>query len=59
MDFVGPSRAHIELEQVTFTGGPSFTPNGTMYIPHPPKVQYVGEPRPEIDDAWEELTSGM
>ncbi|KAF2099745.1 hypothetical protein NA57DRAFT_75250 [Rhizodiscina lignyota] len=54
----GPARSHIEVELVRFTGGPSFLPNGSMYIPHPTEKKYVGDPEPEIDQNWEELTWG-
>jgi hypothetical protein len=28
-------------------------------VPHPDPITYVGDPSPEIDRAWEELTWGM
>ena len=46
----------LKLEEVTFTGTPMFTENGTMSMPPSP---YVGEPSPEIDEAWDALISGI
>ncbi|KAJ5552112.1 hypothetical protein N7494_001490 [Penicillium frequentans] len=54
----GPAREHIELQQVIFTGSSSFTYAGVEFQHHPPQVRYVGEPSPEIDKAWRDLTSG-
>jgi hypothetical protein len=53
-----PARQHIGLEQVKFTGSPAFRPDGKLYIPNPPKVNYTGDPSPEIDRAGEELIWG-
>ena len=55
---VEPSRAYIERREMTFNGGPVFSPNWTYYVPNPDPVKYVGEPSPAIDDAWEELIGG-
>lgn len=41
-----------------FNGGPAFYDNGTLYIPNPDAIKYVGEPSAEIDKAWEDLTDG-
>ncbi|KAJ5947843.1 hypothetical protein N7466_000858 [Penicillium verhagenii] len=52
------ARQHIELEQVIFTGSPSYTYAGVEFQHHPAKVQYVGKPSSEIDQAWTDLVSG-
>jgi hypothetical protein len=49
----------VELEEVVFTGGPAYDENGTMYVPNPSKIDYIGDPSPKIDDAWNELIEGM
>lgn len=54
-----PAKTHIQVEQVRFTGGPAYSEEGEMYIPNPAKVKYVGDPTPEIDQAWEKLIAGM
>ena len=46
------------METVTFTGAPVFMENGTFYVPNPGKTKFVGQPSPEIDEAWEEITAG-
>jgi hypothetical protein len=56
--FVGPAKSALRMKQVTFTGGPSFRANGSIFIPNPDTVKYVGTPTPEIDEAWELLTGG-
>ena len=53
------ARPYIEKHDTVFTGGPVFAPNGTYYVPHPDKIDYVGEPSPGVDQAWEELTWGI
>ncbi|KAK4444366.1 hypothetical protein QBC34DRAFT_360343 [Podospora aff. communis PSN243] len=53
-----PLRSEIETEIVTFTGAPVFMENGTFYVPNPGDKTYIGEPSPEIDEAWEEITAG-
>lgn len=58
-NWIGPAKQFIEVEQVHFTGGPAFHADGKLYIPNPPKVNYVGQPSPEVDQAWEELIWGM
>lgn len=55
----GPAKAAIEIESVTFTGGPAWRQNGTsaeVFVPHPGPIDYAGIPSPEVDAAWEELT---
>ena len=54
---LGPSKSAIEVEQVIFNGSPSFTEDGRIFIPNPGPVKYVGDPSPEIDEAWEYLTA--
>lgn len=45
----------FELRQMTFTGGIDFTPEGEeMLAPS----RYVGEPSPEIDEAWNAIIGG-
>ncbi|KAM0803874.1 hypothetical protein BDR22DRAFT_886178 [Usnea florida] len=56
-DFIS-SRSAIEVQQVRFTGSPSFYDNNTMYIPNPDPVQYVGEPSALVDQNWDTLTWG-
>ncbi|KUL81715.1 hypothetical protein ZTR_09659 [Talaromyces verruculosus] len=45
----------FELVQTTFTGGVNFTPEGEEVLG--PSV-YVGEPGPEIDEAWNAIIGG-
>jgi hypothetical protein len=54
------ARAHIEVEEKRFTGGPAIDDQGSIYIPHPAPMKYVGNPyeHPEIDDNWERATWG-
>ncbi|KAH8807268.1 hypothetical protein F5884DRAFT_880154 [Xylogone sp. PMI_703] len=54
----GPARQHISTEQVVFTGSPAFDLDLNYYVPHPDPIKYVGDPSPDIDNAWEELTWG-
>lgn len=54
----GPSRSAIEIEEVIFTGSPTFAENGTYYVPHPSPINYTADPSPELDRAWDELTWG-
>lgn len=49
----------IEFEEVIFTGGPAYDDNGTMFIPNPSKIDYMADPSPALDDAWDELIEGM
>lgn len=53
-----PARKHISIEEVRFTGSPAFDLDNNYFVPHPDPIQYVGEPSPEIDRAWEKLTWG-
>jgi hypothetical protein len=43
-----------------FNGSPVFYDNGTVYVPNPDPIRYVGDPLryPEIDDNWEKLSYG-
>ncbi|KAJ5715964.1 uncharacterized protein N7483_013145 [Penicillium malachiteum] len=52
------AREHIDLEHLIFSGSPSFTYTGIEFQHKPAKVQYVGKPGPEIDQAWEDLVAG-
>ncbi|KAJ5921583.1 hypothetical protein N7454_009057 [Penicillium verhagenii] len=52
------AREHIELERLIFSGSSSFTYTGVEFQHQPAKVQYVGKPGPEIDQAWEDLVAG-
>jgi hypothetical protein len=54
----GLARAHIKVEQVPFYGGPAFRDNGSMYIPNPSPVNYVGGPATEVDRNWDDLIWG-
>ncbi|OAQ65413.1 hypothetical protein VFPPC_14065 [Pochonia chlamydosporia 170] len=54
------SRAVVELEEVAFTGGLLYHDNGTLYREiDETKPQYVGQPGPHIDKAWEDLMSAL
>jgi len=53
------ARDVISVHPLRFTGTPIFTEEGTSYIPKEPnEPKYVGSPSPEIDSAWDALTSG-
>ncbi|KAH8649206.1 hypothetical protein BX600DRAFT_502651 [Xylariales sp. PMI_506] len=54
------ARQHVELVETVFNGGPSFREDGSVYIPHPDRVRYIGDPRryPEVDSNWEKLIEG-
>lgn len=52
------AKGQIELQQVLFTGGIHFHPNGSVYIKDTPGPKYVGTPSPEIDKAWNDLLYG-
>jgi hypothetical protein len=54
-----PSKEAIELELVTFTGGPAFGEDGEFYVPNLGNVDYIGDPSPEVDDAWAKLINGQ
>lgn len=54
-----PARQYVSTEQVKFTGSPAFDDDLNYIVPHPDSITYVGEPSPEIDMAWEELSDGM
>ncbi|KAI7779588.1 hypothetical protein LA080_000700 [Diaporthe eres] len=44
------------VEKIKFTGGFEYDENGTLYRTFEPgETQYVGDPNPEIDAAWEAL----
>jgi hypothetical protein len=58
LDLPGPALSAIKLERVTFTGSPSYLPNGQVYVPNPGPIKYVGDPTPEMDAAWDALTAG-
>jgi hypothetical protein len=49
----------IQIEEVMFTGSPIFEENGTYWTPNVNPVNFVGEPSPEIDKNWDDLTWGM
>ncbi|KAJ6142743.1 hypothetical protein N7471_002196 [Penicillium samsonianum] len=53
------AKGQIELQQVLFTGGIHFNPDGSVYIKDTPGPKYVGSPSPEIDKAWDELLYGQ
>lgn len=49
----------LEVEKTKFTGSFEYDENGTLYRTlEPGKTQYVGQPNPEIDAAWEALVEG-
>jgi len=49
-----------ELVEYQFTGGIQVNNEGKLYREVDPlEPQYVGEPSPEIDKAWDDLLSGL
>ncbi|KAH8680834.1 hypothetical protein BX600DRAFT_504586 [Xylariales sp. PMI_506] len=54
------ARDTIEVVETRFNGSPSFTADGTIFIPNPDPIRYVGDPslHPEIDENWDKLTYG-
>ncbi|KAJ6004763.1 hypothetical protein N7540_012562 [Penicillium herquei] len=52
------AREHIDLGHPIFSGSPSFTYTGIEFQHKKAKVQYVGKPSPEIDQAWKDLVAG-
>lgn len=53
-----PARQYISTEQVRFTGSPAFDLENNYFVPNPDPITYVGDPSPEVDRAWDELTWG-
>jgi hypothetical protein len=53
-------RPHVEVHTTKFSGTPKFYENGTAYrdIDQMQPV-YAGIPKPEIDEAWDELIGRM
>lgn len=47
------------MEEVRFTGSPTYSENGTYYVPRPASFNYTGDPSPELDMAWEKLYWGI
>lgn len=55
-----PARGVVRPQTVRFTGTAGFHANGSAFrVIEPGQPQYVGEPSPEMDVAWEALVSGM
>lgn len=65
---VEPARSQLEIEQISFTGGPAWKQNTTvygyglednetMYYPHPDLIDYNSY-TPEADSAWDRLIGG-
>lgn len=53
---IGPAKSAIQPVQVRFTGGLYYDERGKPYRQIPEGFpQYVGEPTPEIDQAWAKL----
>jgi hypothetical protein len=48
----------IESEEVQFNNGPTFSDNGTFYIPHPADVDSFSNPGRVVDIAWQDLVWG-
>lgn len=49
----------IKPQAVKFTGTAGFDENGTAYrVVEPDSVQYVGNPSPKLDGAWEGMIAG-
>ncbi|KAI8633234.1 hypothetical protein F5Y19DRAFT_490409 [Xylariaceae sp. FL1651] len=55
---LAPMKSQIEMEVITFTGDLDWDDNGTLVRTHPGSIEYVGNPSPEIDAAWEHLIFG-
>ncbi|KAF2102100.1 hypothetical protein NA57DRAFT_73537 [Rhizodiscina lignyota] len=51
----GAAKTAIEVERVRFKGSPAFRSDGSVYVPHPGPIDYVGEPSPELDEQWDKL----
>jgi hypothetical protein len=64
---LGPAKSQVEIEQISFTGGPawrnsntspySFKDNNSMYLPHPDPIDY-NSGSSDAHQAWEELIGG-
>jgi hypothetical protein len=61
---IGPAKSQVEVEQISFTGGPafrntshSFSRENIMYLPHPDPIDY-NSGSSDADQAWEELIGG-
>ncbi|QKX64823.1 uncharacterized protein TRUGW13939_11999 [Talaromyces rugulosus] len=53
-------KPHIEMYKTTFSSDLDWDANGTLWrISRPGSLQYVGDPSPEIDANWEDLTQGV
>ncbi|ETS83862.1 hypothetical protein PFICI_05738 [Pestalotiopsis fici W106-1] len=52
-----PARKEIELQVKTFSGGVELTSEG-HYFTDKGGDEFVGQPRPEIDEAWSRLLGG-
>ncbi|KAJ8132760.1 hypothetical protein O1611_g860 [Lasiodiplodia mahajangana] len=53
-----PLKSQIEMQVIRFTGDLDWDENGTLIRTHPGPIEYVGDPTPEIDAAWEHLIFG-
>ncbi len=51
-------KPHISVSQVRFTGSPIFDPETGEESVTEESVRYVGQPSPEVDAAWNKLTTG-
>ncbi|KAM3083563.1 hypothetical protein ACMFMG_004210 [Clarireedia jacksonii] len=56
-----PARSSIEKQQVRFTSALVYNESSQLwYREHDPaQPQFVGEPKPEIDEAWDKLLQGQ
>ncbi|KAL7917364.1 hypothetical protein ACQKWADRAFT_306946 [Trichoderma austrokoningii] len=55
-----PIRPFLAIKKVKFTGGLKFSENGTTYRDvDPNQTQFVGEPSPQLDNAWKSLIRGQ
>ncbi|KAI1344195.1 hypothetical protein F5Y15DRAFT_411045 [Xylariaceae sp. FL0016] len=53
-------QSEIDLIELQFTSGVELDEEGDFEITHAPgKVTYVGDPSPEIDQAWFDLQAGL
>jgi hypothetical protein len=51
-----PASTSIEYEVVKFTGSPAIASDGSLFIPNPDRIRYIGEPGPEVDKNWDAIT---
>ncbi|KAI1268091.1 hypothetical protein F5Y18DRAFT_424412 [Xylariaceae sp. FL1019] len=55
---LGPAKSQIELVTRSFTGGVNLDADGSFNMDQTGS-EYIGEPSPEVDAAWDELLLGL